>query len=69
MGLVTVLTTMLLLSSLANSQTHSSRVADALGRGYIGGNKIAGKHPQILPTVAGNVGRSNRHLSQSRSGQ
>jgi hypothetical protein len=38
---------MLLLSSLANSQTHSSRVADALGRGYIGGNKIAGKHPKF----------------------
>jgi hypothetical protein len=46
MRLLTVLTTMLLLSSLAKGQTNNSRVPDALGYGYIGGNQIAGKHPK-----------------------
>ena len=70
MRLVTVLTTMLLLSSLAESQTHSSRVAGALGHGYIGGNKIAGKHPkgyqQFLVMWVDEIGICRRDVPVNR---
>ena len=45
MRLLLILTAILILSPSAVAQTPGSRVADALGGGYIGGHRIAGKPP------------------------